>query len=51
MLLKSVSFKDYCLYAGEQTFSLSPQKNDQENNAKNQLFFLAAKMGRVKRLC
>ena len=24
MLLKSVSFKDYCLYAGEQKFQLAP---------------------------
>ncbi|HAE11544.1 MAG TPA: hypothetical protein DCG39_07870, partial [Opitutae bacterium] len=25
MLLKSVGFRDYCLYAGEQTFDLAPR--------------------------
>ncbi len=48
MLLKSVSFKDYCLYAGEQTFSLSPQKNDQEHNAKKPVVLFGGKNGAGK---
>ena len=30
MLLKSVSFKDYCLYAGEHTFDLAPRRDSSQ---------------------
>ena len=32
MLLKSVSFKDYCLYAGEHTFDLAPVVKFRKNS-------------------
>ena len=45
MLLKSVSFKDYCLYAGEQKFQLAPNV---ENGDKKPVVLFGGKNGAGK---
>ena len=47
MLLKTVSFRDYCLYAGEQTFNLAPKTNG-NNQAKKPVVLFGGKNGAGK---
>lgn len=47
MLLKTVSFRDYCLYAGEQTFNLAPKTNG-INQAKKPVVLFGGKNGAGK---
>jgi len=48
MLLKSVSFRDYCLYAGEQSFDLSPRKPKEDNGSKTPVVLFGGKNGAGK---
>lgn len=48
MLLKSVSFRDYCLYAGEQTFDLTPRSAEVEAMSKKPVVLFGGKNGAGK---